>query len=149
MPYTKNAFTLIELVFVIVALGILSAIAIPKFAATRIDAQIAKGRGDVAAIRSAIISERQTRLLQGQTTFISTLHSGSLLFNGDGAGRVLLQYGVKPGNGNGHWSTGGCSGIPAVCIYTYTVDNTANVFTYTQADGRFMCSGTYCNQLAN
>ena len=34
----KNAFTMIELIFVIVILGILAAVAIPKLAATRNDA---------------------------------------------------------------------------------------------------------------
>ena len=34
----KNAFTMIELIFVIVILGILAAVAIPKLAATRDDA---------------------------------------------------------------------------------------------------------------
>ena len=38
----KNAFTMIELIFVIVILGILTAVAIPKFAATRDDAQVSK-----------------------------------------------------------------------------------------------------------
>ena len=60
--FKRKAFTMIELVFVIVVIGILAAIAIPKFAATRDDAQIAKGRSDVAAIRAAIVSERQGRL---------------------------------------------------------------------------------------
>ena len=38
----KKAFTMIELIFVIVILGILAAVAIPKLAATRHDAMIAK-----------------------------------------------------------------------------------------------------------
>jgi len=37
----KSAFTMIELIFVIVVLGILAAVAIPKFAATRDDATTA------------------------------------------------------------------------------------------------------------
>ena len=36
----RKAFTMIELIFVLVVIGILSAIAIPKFAATRTDAKI-------------------------------------------------------------------------------------------------------------
>ena len=38
----KKAFTMVELIFVIVIIGILSAIAIPKLAATRDDAEISK-----------------------------------------------------------------------------------------------------------
>ena len=36
----KNAFTMIELIFVIVILGILAAVAIPKLSATRDDAKV-------------------------------------------------------------------------------------------------------------
>ena len=42
MQYKKNAFTMIELIFVIVILGILAAVAVPKLMATRDDAQISK-----------------------------------------------------------------------------------------------------------
>jgi len=61
----KKAFTMVELVFAIVVIGILSAIAIPKFAATRDDAIVSKGRAEVAAMRSAIAMERQKRILSG------------------------------------------------------------------------------------
>lgn len=40
--YVKNAFTMIELIFVIVILGVLAAVAIPKLSATRNDAEAAK-----------------------------------------------------------------------------------------------------------
>lgn len=144
----RTAFTMIELVFVIVILGILAAVAIPKFAATRDDAQITKGRSDVAAIRSAIVSERQARLLQGSSTYISALDQGV----GTGAGVVifddndavatngtLLQYGITTAAGNGHWMKTGAG------AYTYQVMNDPVAFTYTQGDGTFDCDHTNAN----
>lgn len=140
----RTAFTMIELVFVIVVIGILAAVAIPKFAATRDDAQIAKGRSDVAAIRSAIVSERQTRLLQGSSIFINKLHSSSSsLFDGNGSS-TLLQYAIAVGNGNGHWNspeTGGTSPT-ATATYVYTVAGNNVLFTYTQSNGTFDCNRT-------
>ena len=46
----KHAFTMVELIFVIIILGILAAMAIPKLAATRDDAEIAKGASDLAVL---------------------------------------------------------------------------------------------------
>jgi len=134
----RNAFTMIELVFVIVILGILASIAVPKLAATRDDAVIAKGRSDVAAIRSGIISERQKRLIKGDATWITAANlSNAQLFDG------VMMYGVASGTTDGHWSGGGTT-------YTYKVQGTSNTFTYNPADGTFKCtSGTYCSKLAD
>ena len=62
----KRAFTMIEMIFVIVVLGILSSIAISKMAVTRDDAIISKGRSEVAAIRNAISLKRNTNILMGK-----------------------------------------------------------------------------------
>ena len=106
MLHTKNnAFTMIELVFVIVILGILASIAVPKFAATRTDAQIAKGRSDIASIRSAIVSERQTRLIKGDASWIEKLSDNNdTLFTGSDENHTLLMYGISSGTTDGHWS---------------------------------------------
>jgi len=69
----KSAFTMIELVFVIVILGILASVAIPKLTATRTDAEIAKLRSELASIRSAIINERQSRMMSGDFAYIVLL----------------------------------------------------------------------------
>ena len=142
----RTAFTMIELVFVIVVLGILTAIAIPRLAATRDDAQIAKGRSDIAAIRAAIVSERQSRLLKGDSSYISTLDgkTSGMLFDGNDSTHTLLQYGIKAESSkNGAWSKSGTN-------YVFKVINADNTFTYNSNNGTFTCtSGTYCNQLTN
>ena len=137
MLYDKRkAFTMIELIFVIVVLGILAAVAVPRFAATRDDAQISKGRSDIAAIRSGIITERQGRLFRGDNTFTASLDNNGTF------GRVMT-YPVTPQAGDGHWQV-----VTAGSVYTYTVVGVANTFTYTQATGRFLCtSGAYCGAL--
>lgn len=143
----RQAFTMIEVVFVIVVLGILAAIAIPRLAATRDDAQIAKGRSDVAAIRAAIVSERQGRLLQGQSSYIPTLDDGTSsegqeLFDGNTTNR-LLQYPIISRNANGHWMKNDNG------TYNFKILNTNVVFDYNTTRGTFNCSGTYCSDLTN
>jgi general secretion pathway protein G len=84
----RKAFTMVELVFVIVVIGILAAIAVPKFAVTRDDAMIAKARATVGALRSAIATERQKRILKGDFSDIT-----------DDEAEALLEYGL-----DSHWS---------------------------------------------
>ncbi len=152
----RNAFTMLELVFVIVVIGILASIAVPKLAATRDDAQIAKGRSDVSAIRSAIVSERQTRLLKGESSYISKLDhlagstssDGETLFDGNGSS-LLLQYGVAAKDSNGHWMK------TADNNYTYQIISVPVTFTYDSAVGKFDCNttnatfGNQCKMLIN
>jgi general secretion pathway protein G len=125
---------MIELVFVIVVLGILAAVALPKFAATREDAQISKGAADVAAIRSGIVSIRQKYLLRGHTDWINQLSSGgSKLFDGNGtAGTEILMYPVTPKDSGGHWTT--ASNDPT---YYYRVGTQNCQFNYDDDDGTF------------
>ena len=148
---------MIELVFVIVVLGILSAVAIPKFAATRTDAQISKGRADISSIRSAIITERQSRLITGDNTFIKVgntagageLDSGSL-FGG------ILTYGIKDSATSGHWTNKGGYSDENTTTYDYQIANTPVRFTYTRGTGVFDCTPgsdtpakIYCDKLIN
>ena len=131
----KKAFTMIELVFVIVVLGILAGIAIPKFSATRTDAQISKGRSDIASIRSAILTDRQAHIIQGDHDYISGLSQNSTtLFDGNGT-RKLLMYGITAGTTDGHWSTTDDS--DPYIHYVFQVGGQDCNFTYESSTGEF------------
>ncbi len=82
---SKKAFTMIELIFVIVVIGILAAIAVPKMAATRDDAVITKAIATVGAMRSAISTERQKRILRGEFDDINGTTAEGLLTYGLGS----------------------------------------------------------------
>ena len=50
----RSGFTMIELIFVIVILGILASVAIPKLAATRDDAKVSKALSEVSTLVSEL-----------------------------------------------------------------------------------------------
>jgi general secretion pathway protein G len=156
----KNAFTMIELIFVIVVLGILSSIALPKFGSTKKSADVVKGKADIATIRSAILNERQTRIIKGCSQFIA--NGTSATDNGTCPGLTMkqldagglfggvLQYPMpNKANADGAWS----AATPGSGTYVYRIDGTDVTFTYTAGTvGTFTCStagatGAMCKSL--
>lgn len=133
----RNAFTITELIFVIVVIGILASIALPKIGSSITDAQIARGTADVAAVRSAILAERQRLLLQGISSFVPDIND-NFTASESNATRTLLTYPLKTGSGSGEWESGG-DGV----TFTYHVDDSEKnddaVFTYNPNNGQFSC----------
>ncbi len=135
----KKAFTMIELVFVIVVLGILAAIAIPRLAPIMENATTAKGKSDVAAIRAAIVGERQGRLLMGQTTYVdvlddvTTYNANQEIFDGNSSVK-LLSAPIITGSSDGKWMKTNTN------TYQYRSGDAVAEFTYTQTGGKFDCN---------
>jgi|GEM_PF-323748 len=108
----QKAFTLIELVFVIVILGVLAAIALPRFASTADTAYLSKAQSTLATVRSALATERQKRILRGDTTTnitdLSLDSNNSATTNAfdhfsadvDGNNAEVLRYPVKACSNN-------------------------------------------------
>lgn len=127
----KKAFTLIELVFVIVILGILATVAIPKLIVTRDDAEIAKAKSQIAAVRSGIQLKRNEMILSGTQGYPTSLEDGTCCFGGILSTKIEQR---KDDNSYG-WQkeTDGS--------YTINTNKEQVKFTYSDSDGSFKCEG--------
>ena len=142
----QKAFTMVELIFVIIIIGILSAIAIPRFAESARQAHLSKAKNAVAIIQSAVTTERQKLILRGQASInIITLENGSgtpgtPLFNairGDISNPALSNHVTACSSGQYCWSKSGST-------YTYhSGDGTTVAFNL--SNNRFDCNASVGN----
>ena len=65
MRKLRKAFSMIELIFIIVIIGILAGVAIPRLATNSDTATVVKAKSTLAAVRSSILIERNKRILSG------------------------------------------------------------------------------------
>ena len=143
----RKAFTMIELIFVIVVLGILSSIAVSKMSVTRDDAVIVKGKSQVSAIRSAITLLRSKNMMRGMSNggnptkldalSTATSSAGDNLFDYDtntsDSTKKLLDYPIRTvATGKDGWRKA------AAGKYIFHATNVDVNFTYSA--GSFTCT---------
>lgn len=111
---------MLELVFVIVVIGILASIAIPKLFATRTDAVIAKLRNDVSAVRSSISTKFGELIMEGNNSCpdLEKSLSDDTVFEG------ILDYPIPKNTSDIQWNT--TDGVN----YTVTLPNDGKSLTF-------------------
>ena len=124
---TAKAFTLVELIMVIVIIGLLAAVVTPKFTSLKTEASNAAEQGGVSAIRSGVKLTHLTSLAQGNDTYPAALDAAAVAVSSDA--NPLFTNVLEDGITDGNWEKTGAS--------TYIYNPTTNTYTYTPADGKF------------
>ena len=128
-----KAFTMIELIFVIVILGILSAVALPKFQGVRNQADIANVKAQLSTIRAAIANDRQRRIIMGCNLYAK---KGTGTFN---CVNNAYAVGTDYNSINNGGLFGGVLTAPLTNSNTvgnwYTADATDDTYKYILSDG--------------
>ena len=114
---TQRAFTIVELVMVIVIIGLLAAVVLPKFGDIRTEAQDAAEQGTVAGVRTGIKLMHLTNLAQGSDTYPAS------------AANKLFTSVIDGGIADSNWEKNDAT--------TYEYAPTGNTYAYNNATGTF------------
>ena len=122
---TKRGFTLIELMIVVAIIGILAAIAIPKFSQLITKGNEANTKGNLGAIRSALSIYYGDSEGSYPTDVLVTLTTGARYMTSIPVAKLPSVSGLNIGHGDSASVTGGATGITPTDVAGWSYDNTA------------------------
>jgi general secretion pathway protein G len=136
-----------ELIFVIVVIGILAAVAIPRLFTGVSDAEIAKAKTQIAAVRSGISSAFSKNIMAGESDVCPELEKNTtdnVVFEG------VLTTPIKENQSDINWTFDYNNSTKTV--YTLKIGGESTTFTYEKNASKncpFTCNSSdkLCQQL--
>ena len=144
----QRGFSMIELIFVIVIIGILASLAIPRLFSGISDAKIAKAKTQIATIKSGIASKYSKNIISGKADecpYLENSVNDNLVFEN------VISGGIAENQNDINWTLD--SNNSNEINYTLRIENYEANFTYevnASKDCPFKCvnsTGDLCNKL--